>query len=119
MKDILSHYNSLELRQIAEALDTKIGDLRDTIDVLKTIGREHLGGQGVVAKMTNGPDISRERINRDIFNPKNEGTFHADLKEIKDYLLSPTITKSKSAGYEHTAQNFKQGTKSIKDKIFS
>ncbi len=94
-EDILSHYGSAELKQIATALDNSVGDLRDTTDILKTVGRTYLGGQGDVAKMINGPQISRERINRDMFNPDNEGIFYMDLHDVKKYLRSLGEPKNK------------------------
>ncbi|MBQ2017548.1 MAG: hypothetical protein II208_03430 [Alphaproteobacteria bacterium] len=114
LKDIVSHYNSPELKQIADALDKKIGDLRDTEDVLKTIGRKYLGGQGSVARINHAPGIKSSAINRDMFNPQNEGIFALDLRDIKTHLKNLTPQRSKDV-----AQDLKQGSKSLKDKIRS
>ena len=90
--EITNHYNSAELKQIADALDNTIGDLRDTELVLKTIGRQKLGGVGKVAALDNAPNISLGTINQSF--PKEieaEGLggaleFYEYLKQIKTYL---------------------------------
>lgn len=86
--EITNHYNSAELKQIADALDNTIGDLRDTELVLKTIGRQKLGGVGKVAALDNAPDISLGTINQSFPKPIVGGAFAQDLNAIKDYLRS-------------------------------
>ena len=86
--DIVNHYNSAELKQIADALDDTIGDLRDTELVLKTIGRQKLGGVGKVATLDNAPNISRDTINQSFPKAIVGGDFAQDLNAIKDYLRS-------------------------------
>ena len=90
--DITNHYNSAELKQIADALDKTIGDLRDTELVLKTIGRQNLGGVGKVATLNNAPNISRGTINQS-FPKEIEAAdmggpweFYKYLEQIKTYL---------------------------------
>lgn len=114
LEDILSHYHSPELKQIADALDHHVGDLRDTTDVLKTIGRQYLGGRGDVMYITNAPAINRNHINQSVFNPQNDGIFALDLRDIKRYLhdLQPTQNKN-------IAPELIQGEQGIKDKIFA
>lgn len=114
LEDVLSHYHSPELKQIADALDYHVGDLRDTTDVLKTIGRQYLGGRGDVMYITNAPAINRDHINQSVFNPQNDGIFAFDLRDIKKYLhdLQPTQNKN-------IAPELNQGEQSIKDKIFA
>lgn len=112
LKEILLHYNSPELKQVAEALDNKIGDLRDTADVLKTIGRQYLGGNGNVAKMIHGPEISRERVNQSVFNSDNDGVFQLDLRDIKQYLKNIRAARS-------VAQEFDEGKSRIGTKVLS
>ena len=90
--EITNHYNSAELKQIADALDNTIGDLRDTELVLKTIGRQKLGGVGKVAALDNAPNISLGTINQSF--PKEieaagmGGTyeFYQYLNQIRTYL---------------------------------
>ena len=87
---IKAHYNSAELKQIANALDNNIGDLRDTELVLETIGRQELGGSGKVAGLYNAQKISRETVNQS-FNPERmsySDNLEAleDIIEIKNYL---------------------------------
>ena len=110
LNEILTHYNSVELKQIADMLDANIGDLRDTIDVLKTIGRKYLGGVGNVAKMTRGQRIDPDRVNQDVC--KNEDNFYYDLQEIKVYLLGGARDKD-------IAQGLNKGTKHIKSGLLS
>ena len=86
--EITNHYNSAELKQIADALDNTIGDLRDTELVLKTIGRQKLGGVGKVAALDNAPNISLGTINQSFPKAIVGGDFAQDLNAIKDYLRS-------------------------------
>ena len=91
LEQVVNHYGSAELKQIADALDNTIGDLRDTELVLETIGRRNLQGVGNVAKLNNAPDISKETINQSF--PKEietewgeTGEFQQYLRQIKIYL---------------------------------
>ena len=88
IKEINNHYDSAELKQIAEALDNTIGDLRDTELVLKTIGRQELNGLGKVATCQNAPAISPETINQSFPKPVQRNGFARDLDAIKNYLRS-------------------------------
>ena len=88
IKEINNHYDSAELKQIADALDNTIGDLRDTELVLKTIGRQKLGGSGKVATCQNAPAISPETINQSFPKPVQRNGFARDLDAIKNYLRS-------------------------------
>ena len=90
--EITNHYNSAELKQIADALDNTIGDLRDTELVLETIGRQKLGGVGKVAALDNAPNISLGTINQS-FPKEIEAAgmggayeFYEYLNQIKIYL---------------------------------
>ena len=88
IKEINNHYDSAELKQIANALDNTIGDLRDTELVLKTIGRQELNGLGKVATCQNAPAISLETINQSFPKPVQRNGFARDLDAIKNYLRS-------------------------------
>ena len=88
IKEINNHYDSAELKQIANALDNTIGDLRDTELVLKTIGRQELNGLGKVATCQNAPAISLETINQSFSKPVQRNGFARDLDAIKNYLRS-------------------------------
>ena len=112
LQAIVSHYGSPELKQIADALDSKIGDMRGEIDVLKTIGRASLGGQGAVAVLRHGPEISRDRVNKDIVNPDNEGIYLLDIRDIKKYLHNLMKSRSK-------AQDLEQGTENLKSRMLA
>lgn len=86
VEEIVAHYYSPELKQIADALDANIGDTRDTLDVLKTIGRRYLGGQGDVAILEHATRIDASKVNKDVFFPENEGNFRLDIIMIKSFL---------------------------------
>ena len=64
--------------------------------------------------MNHASEIKRSEINRDMFNPQNDGVFHFDLQDIKTHLkkLTPQNEKDKT-------RNLKQGSQTIRDKIFS
>jgi len=89
---IKNHYGSAELKQIADILDAKIGDLRDTEMILETIGRQSLGGVGDVAMLRNAPDIDAGTINRALRytptpSPKSSDPgFRNNLNDIINYL---------------------------------
>lgn len=121
LEDILTHYKSPELKQIADALNDQVGDLHDTIDVLKTIGRCYLGGKGDVSYTVNAPEISRERINHSVFDFKNDGVFMLDLHDIKQYLsgLKPIPTKNVTSEQTQNAEEYKKGATGLKAKMLA
>ena len=92
IEEIANHYYSAELKQIADALDNTIGDLRNTELVLRTIGRQNLRGMGKVATLENAPSISVRTVNQSF--PKEieaEGMggpyeFYQYLNQVKMYL---------------------------------
>ena len=110
LNDVLTHYNSPELKYIADALDGKIGDVRDTTDVLLSAGREYLGGQGNVSYVTQLPRISDTIINQDVFVPENEGNLWLDIRTVKDYL-------SGLQRQQDVAKKMQESQKSLKDKM--
>lgn len=63
MNAIVNHYNSPELKKIANALDDIIGDQRNVEDVFATISRKYYDGIGNVARYE-GPAASRDFINQ-------------------------------------------------------
>ena len=108
LEDILDHYGSPELKKIADALDGQIGDIRDSVDVLRSAGRQYLGGQGDVAYMYDAPALDYDKVNRDMFDPENEGIFYMDLVTIKHYLRDlPPPQRSKADRYMDSAQGLK------------
>lgn len=110
LEEIKNHYNSPALKSIASALDARIGDLRDTVDILKTIGRQELGGVGIVARAMHGPNIEYTKINQDVFLPDNDGLFPLDVRDIKRYLQDLKPGKDK-------AQGLKQGGGKLRAKL--
>ncbi len=58
LEDILAHYHSPELRQIANALDSKIGDIRNVEDVVASASRAHNGGVGIVGSVDDLYDLN-------------------------------------------------------------
>ena len=89
LKEILNHYGSSELRQIANALDAKLGDPRDTQLVLETIGRKSQGGVGIVGQANLG-HISEDVINSGFISTpgtaSNSWRMYENYKDITDYL---------------------------------
>ncbi|MDE6250748.1 MAG: hypothetical protein K2M34_03895 [Alphaproteobacteria bacterium] len=55
--DIVSHYGSPELKQIADALDSRLGDLRDVTDIAYSAQRAGQGGIGNVGYSTQLADM--------------------------------------------------------------
>lgn len=87
---IVNHYNSPELKQIANALDDIIGDQRNVENVFATISRKYYNGQGTVAHY-DGPAASRQFINQMLdFTPINHGGNHSvlqgNIEHIKRYF---------------------------------
>ncbi len=66
IKDINNHYNSPEFKYLARVLDEKLGDVRDTEDILASIGRESLGGNGKVAHLEDADLLLATDINETI-----------------------------------------------------
>ena len=95
LSQIENHYGSKELRQIAEALDEKIGDVRDTKLVNTSDIRAANGGIGDTAISTLLPDIENsaalDLINESMTNGAqayNGSTtnFLANVMDIKNFL---------------------------------
>ena len=95
LRQIENHYGSRELMQIAEALDDKIGDVRDTKLVNTSARRAANGGIGDTAISTLLPDIENsaalDLINESMTNGAqayNGSTtnFLANVMDIKDFL---------------------------------
>lgn len=95
LSQIENHYGSKELKQIAEALDEKIGDVRDTKLVNTSARRADNGGIGDTAISTLLPDIENsaalDLINESMTNGAqayNGSTtnFLANVMDIKDFL---------------------------------
>ncbi len=87
---IVNHYNSPQLKQIANALDDIIGDQRNVEDVFATISRKFYNGLGTVARY-DGPAASTEFINQLLdFTPINYGGNHSilqnNIEHIKRYF---------------------------------
>lgn len=108
IEEISAHYNSAELKQIASGLDMYVGDLRDTKDVLKSIGRQYLGGIGFVAKMDRAYAIDKGYVNSYV----SEENFYDYLQEIRSYLKTTQNTHSVS-------QELKNGTEKLKGKLLA
>lgn len=89
--DIVGHYGSYELKQIADILDSKIGDLRNVEHVLESVGRESIGGLGKVASLNDEQEISVSAVNKYLrYTPsgtsRNGTPFRNNLDDIKRYL---------------------------------
>lgn len=95
LSQIENHYGSKELKQIAKALDDKIGDVRDTKLVNTSAARADNGGIGDTAISTLLPDIENsaalDLINESMTNGAqayNGSTtnFLANVMDIKNFL---------------------------------
>ena len=90
LSQIENHYGSKELRQIAEALDEKIGDVRDTKLVNTSAARADNGGIGDTAISTLLPDIENsdalDLINESMINgaQANNGSTNNFLENVMD-----------------------------------
>jgi len=90
-KDILNHYKSPELKQIADALDSSIGDVRNVECFLHNSVREAQNAQGAVAIIDGVPNITDDVINSGLKHVNNnaygqEWNFTEDILEVKDWL---------------------------------
>ena len=89
INDILNHYNSPELRQIARALDNNLGDPRNVELVLQTVGRNSVGGVGIVGRADIG-SISRDVVNSGFsYAPASGGAsreMSENIKSVTEYL---------------------------------
>ncbi len=85
---IVNHYNSPELKQIANALDDIIGDQRNVEDVFATISRKFYNGKGTVARY-DGPAASTQYINQMLdFTPDNYNStrLRNNIEKVKGYF---------------------------------
>ena len=89
LKQIVNHYDSPELKKIADALDTTIGDQRNIEDVFATISRNIYDGKGIVARY-DGPAASTDFINSLLdFTPANYGSsgkLFQNIEYVKRYF---------------------------------
>ena len=91
IQQILSHYNSSELRQIANALDSKLGDPRNIEDVIATANRLENRGKGIVGIADIG-HITADQINSGLRYRPAASAFsdmagrNANIAEITSYL---------------------------------
>ena len=84
LRDVENHYDSQELRQIANALDNQIGDLRNMKYFLNSSGRHAYRGQGFVGTIENAPELSNNIINSGFnYAPGVNGSF-APTRNIID-----------------------------------
>lgn len=101
LDDIVSHYNSSELKKIADALDSRLGDLRELEDVANTATRAQQGGIGNVGYSKALPNLNNEKsvkfINQSFEVPPStsnrapmqEGYNRADIKLYLEQLSNP------------------------------
>ena len=84
---IVDHYNSPELKKIANALDDLIGDQRNIEDVFATASRKAFNGKGSVASY-DGPAASEEFINKLLdFTPVTpDASKGVDLQQLQNNI---------------------------------
>ncbi len=90
--DILAHYNSPELRKIANALDSQIGDVRNVEYVMMSQGRASLNGAGSVGAIDNVQGLSTDVINSGLNdlgyypNVRGTGSPRRNIEGVTDWL---------------------------------
>lgn len=89
VQDILSHYDSAELKHIANKLDDLLGDPRSYEDILATAGRRAEGGIGSVAEVDLGA-ITNQQINASFLQTSSrlgsKNAMRQNVEDIKAYL---------------------------------
>lgn len=90
INSILNHYDSADLRKIANALNDIIGDQRNVEDVVSSYLRRSHGGIGNVASY-DGPKVSSESINRMLdFTPIDYGAgsnrMYQNIEQVRNYF---------------------------------
>lgn len=84
---INSHYDIPELKQIADALNRVVGDVRDTELFLMSAGRQSQNVGGYVGILTNAPDIDLYTINRSLEpGPAGSGMFDRTVERVKKFF---------------------------------
>lgn len=87
-REILNHYGSAQLKQIAEALDEKLGDPRDTELVIETVGRNSIGGKGIVAEVDNLEYIPKSLINIGLLQREPQDWYGPNVVENINYAVN-------------------------------
>ena len=102
--DILAHYNSPELRKIANALDSQIGDVRNVEYVMMSRGRASLNGAGSVGAIDNVQGLSTDVINSGLNdlgyypNVRGTGSPKRNIEGVTDWLSKQRASTSASSG---------------------
>ena len=123
-EEILDHYGSAELRKIAQALDSKLGDPRNIEYVLETAGRQSFGGTGIVAEADLNNELSKETINRGLrYRPVMAGWDDSRLKANVNYVTDCLRQFSRGDNIrpreevQNKTPNFNQGKATAKKKF--
>lgn len=107
IEEIAEHYYSPELRKIAQALDSQVGDVRNVEYVMMSQGRAALNGTGKVGGINGVTELSEDLINSGIedlgFLPNMLGTGVAkkNIEGIKNWLRNQRASTS-SGGAKST-----------------
>lgn len=92
LNDIVNHYGSEELRQIASKLDEVLGDPRNRLYVGLSESRVNQGGVGLVGDVDNMGTISNQSVNSgfryvpNYSNKSGESNMSQNIEDIKSYL---------------------------------
>ena len=123
-EEILNHYGSVELRKIAQALDSKLGDPRNIEYVLETAGRQSFGGTGIVAEADLNNELSRETVNRGLrYRPVMAGWDDSRLEANVNYVTDCLRRFSRGDNVrpreeaQHKTPDFNQGKATVKKKF--
>ena len=101
LESIINHYDSPELKKIAQSLDDMIGDQRNVEDVFATISRKAYNGKGNVGRY-DGPAASKDFINDMLdFTPvSNDGSTYLlldNIEHVKGYFKTSGTRATESA----------------------
>lgn len=85
------HYDSNELRQIADRLNNILGDPRNRLHINASKNRANSGGIGLVGDIDNMPSISKNNVNSCFkYRPENSpgDNLENNIRDISNYLRS-------------------------------
>ncbi len=123
LEQILNHYNSPELKQIAAALDATIGDVRNVEDIVASASRRAYNGKGFVGMVDNLYNLNTPsglRFINDSFsytpvasNSEDLINMYDNIKETREFLrdLTPPTGKKKG-GVDNTTKIASNATRS-------
>jgi len=92
------HYDSPELKHIADVLDAKLGDPRNVEYMLYTAGRQSQGGTGFVGVVDNLNMLDKNYINSGLAYTPSQQNVQNNIEDVKNYLHNISMNKSYTGG---------------------